>query len=241
MISADKHHANGAEQEALAGKRAIKSYVLRSGRLTTAQSKALESYWQDFVLDYQESPLDLTALFNVTQDTVVEIGFGMGDSLLEMASKNPQLNFIGIEVHRPGIGKLLDGLVKAGVSNVRIINHDASEVMSHCFSDNSLHKLQIYFPDPWHKKRHHKRRLIQPDFINLVTDKLQAEGLLHLATDWQPYAEYMLEVLGGCERLTNLAASGQYMEQTDRPVTKFEKRGLRLGHGVWDLMFKKTN
>ncbi|MBT8147379.1 MAG: tRNA (guanosine(46)-N7)-methyltransferase TrmB, partial [Gammaproteobacteria bacterium] len=170
-------------------KRPIRSYVIRGGRLTSSQRKALETYSAAFVVDYRAQPLDPQSLFENNNPVIVEIGFGMGDSLLTMAVEKPNTNFIGIEVHKPGIGKLLMGMGHQSVSNIRIINHDAKEVMEHCIADSSLDGIQIFFPDPWHKKRHHKRRLIQAEFVNLLTQKLKAGGLLHLATDWQPYAE----------------------------------------------------
>jgi tRNA (guanine-N7-)-methyltransferase len=241
MEPADKPIAEANATDSHKSKRAIRSFVIRSGRPTSAQRRALEKYWSNFVIDYQASPMDLGKVFGNTRETVVEIGFGMGDSLLEMAVANPQLNFLGIEVHKAGIGKLLDGLQKAVIDNVKIINHDASEVIVHCFSAASLSKIQIYFPDPWHKKRHHKRRLIQKAFVALLLEKLKPGGQLHLATDWQPYAEHMLEVLGSFRELKNLSGPARYCEQSDRPTTQFEKRGLRLGHGVWDLLFEKAH
>jgi tRNA (guanine-N7-)-methyltransferase len=226
-----------AEQER--PRRPVRSYVIRSGRLTTAQSQALENHADDFVIDYRPEPIDLARLFGNQHDTIVEIGFGMGDSLLEMAVAHPERNYIGVEVHRPGIGKLLLGINREKLANLRIINHDAREVMEHCFQDRSLAGVQIFFPDPWHKKRHHKRRLIQPDFIRLLVNKLRAGGRLHLATDWQPYAEQMLEVLEDEPDLINLAGPGNFSATGERPPTRFEKRGRKLGHGVWDLQFSR--
>ena len=220
-------------------RRPVRSYVIRGGRLTSSQRKALETYSADFVVDYRPQPLDLQTLFGNNNPVIVEIGFGMGDSLLAMATKVPGKNFIGIEVHKPGIGKLLMGIGKEAVNNVRIIDHDAREVMEHCFSDSSLDGIQIFFPDPWHKKRHHKRRLIQAEFVDLLTHKLKPGGLLHLATDWQPYAEQMLEVLEKQPCLINEAGTGKVSTSSDRPTTKFENRGRRLGHGVWDIQFRR--
>ncbi len=161
----------------------------------------------------------------------------MGDSLLAMAARKSDVNFIGIEVHQPGIGRLLMGIDQEQLQNIRIISHDARDVMEHCFSDGDLHGIQIFFPDPWHKKRHHKRRLIQPEFVALLQRKLEPGGYLHLATDWQPYAEQMLEVMEKISGLVNLAGAGHYANPGDRPATKFEKRGRKLGHDVWDLRF----
>jgi tRNA (guanine-N7-)-methyltransferase len=211
--------------------------VIRGGRLTSSQRKALETHSADFVIDYRPQPLDLVSLFGNHNPVVVEIGFGMGDSLLTMAARMPEVNFIGVEVHPPGIGKLLMGIGQQQLSNVRVISHDARDVMEHCFSDGCLHGIQVFFPDPWHKKRHHKRRLIQAGFVALLQRKLEPGGHLHLATDWQPYAEQMLAVLENTPGLVNLAGAGHYADSGDRPATKFEKRGRRLGHDVWDLRY----
>lgn len=220
-------------------RRSIRSFVVRGGRLTEGQERAIASHRAAFVVDYQPAPLPLAQIFNRAAPVVVEIGFGMGDSLLEMARRDPQRNYLGIEVHRPGIGRLLQGIVREQVSNLRIIQQDASEVMAHCFEPGSLAGIQIFFPDPWHKKKHHKRRLIQPAFVALLADKLAPGARLHLATDWQPYAEHMLAVINGEPRLRNLSPDQGFMAATDRPETKFERRGRRLGHGVWDLLAEK--
>ena len=225
------------DRSSFENRRPIRSYVIRGGRLTSSQRKALDAHSADFVITYRPQPLDLQSLFENNNPVVVEIGFGMGDSLLSMAKNMPRTNFIGIEVHKPGIGKLLMGMESEAVDNIRIINHDAREVMEHCFANGSLDRIQIFFPDPWHKKRHHKRRLIQAEFVELLKCKLKPGGLLHLATDWQPYAEKMLEVLDNNPDLNNEAGAGNYSSPGDRPATKFEKRGLKLGHGVWDLRF----
>jgi len=221
-------------------RRPIRSYVIRGGRLTSSQRKALENYSAEFVIEYRPQPLNPQSLFGNNNPVIVEIGFGMGDSLLTMASTMPENNFIGIEVHKPGIGKLLMGMGRDAVNNIRVINHDAKEVMEHCFEDGSLDGVQIFFPDPWHKKRHHKRRLIQAEFVDLLTQKLKPGGQLHLATDWQPYAEQMLEVLENQDRLVNEAGVGNYSTPGNRPATKFENRGRKLGHGVWDVNFRRA-
>ena len=221
-------------------KRPIRSYVIRGGRLTSSQRKALETYSAEFVVEYTPQILDLQSLFGNNHPVIVEIGFGMGDSLLAMAKNMQDRNFIGIEVHKPGIGKLLMGMEREAVNNIRIINHDAREVLAHCFPASSLERIQIFFPDPWHKKRHHKRRLIQAEFVELLTSKLEAGGLLHLATDWQPYAEQMLELLENNQHLVNEAGRGNFAAPEDRPATKFEKRGVKLGHGVWDLRYNRS-
>ena len=219
--------------------RPIRSYVIRNGRLTASQRKAIESYWQDYGIEYGKGLLELDSVFQDKSDLVLEIGFGMGDSLLEMATVAPSLNFLGIEVHRPGIGKLLHGIARAKLKNLKVINHDAKEVLLNCVRDGSISKIQIFFPDPWHKKRHNKRRLIQDDFIGLLASKLKPNGQLHLATDWEPYAEHMLEVLNRCEVLQNNAGTSLYSSAGERPVTKFEKRGKKLGHRVSDLLYTK--
>lgn len=219
--------------------RPIRSYVIRSGRLTDSQRKALENYSQQHVIEYLGEPIQLDSVFPKKSRLVVEIGFGMGDSLLEMARLNPDSNFIGIEVHLPGVGKLLHGIVEHKLSNLKIICHDAKDVFEHCFADESIDRLQIFFPDPWPKKRHNKRRLIQTDFIEQLLAKLKPGAEIHLATDWQAYAEHMMEVMEGIPGLRNVNGSNTYWADPDRPDTKFERRGKRLGHGVWDLLFGK--
>jgi tRNA (guanine-N7-)-methyltransferase len=222
------------------GPRPIRSFVIRSGRLTSSQRKAMEAYGKDYLIDYQDAPLPIAHVFANQADTVLEIGFGMGDSLLEMAQQSPDKNFLGIEVHLPGIGKVLQGIANAGLQNLQLINYDAKEVLENCIENESFTRIQIYFPDPWHKKRHNKRRLIQPDFVELLMSKLKPAGELHLATDWQPYAEHMLEVLDSNNGLKNSAGAGNYADASQRVQTKFERRGLKLGHGVWDLIFVKA-
>jgi tRNA (guanine-N7-)-methyltransferase len=217
-------------------KRPIRSYVIRSGRLTDSQRKAIDEHWQQYVLEYSGAVLDPSSVFERTSPLVVEIGFGMGDSLLQMAAENPTLNYIGIEVHKPGIGRVLHGIVDQGLSNLRIICHDAKEVMANSFAFGAIDKLQIFFPDPWPKKRHNKRRLVQNEFIQLAASRLRPCGEIHLATDVQAYAEHMLEVMEA-STLSNAMGSQNYWPEPARPVTKFERRGQRLGHGVWDLLF----
>lgn len=220
-------------------RRPIRSYVIRGGRLTTSQQKALEAHSADYVVDFKPEPLNTESLFGNAHPVIVEIGFGMGDSLLTMAKNHPDRNFLGIEVHKPGIGKLLLGIAGDGVANIRIINHDAREVIGRCFVNRSLDGIQVFFPDPWHKKRHNKRRLIQAGFVELLASRLKPGGMLHLATDWEPYAGQMLEVLEANPALINSAGTGNYATPGDRPTTKFEKRGRKLGHGVWDLHFTR--
>jgi tRNA (guanine-N7-)-methyltransferase len=221
--------------------RRIRSYVLRAGRMTEAQQRGFDEGWTRWGIDYRPEVLDLPGLFESPGKRVLEIGFGMGQSLVEMAAAAPDSGFIGIEVHRAGVGKLLHELELRRLQNLRVICHDAVEVLEHMLAPSSLDRIQIYFPDPWHKKRHHKRRLIQPDFAALLTSRLCPGGLLHLATDWEPYAEHMLEVLNVCVGLKNCAEDGRYVPRpAERPSTKFEKRGERLGHGVQDLLYRRT-
>lgn len=218
-------------------KRPIRSYVIRSGRLTDSQRKALDEHWQDYVIEFDKSLLDTEQLFEMKSPLVIEIGFGMGDSLLQMAIDNPDKNYIGIEVHRPGVGKLLHGIAEQQIRNLKIICHDAKEVFEHCFADHSIQRLQIYFPDPWPKKRHNKRRLVQKQFIESLLVKMSAGAEIHMATDVQAYAEHMMEVLESIEQISNANGKNNYWLEADRPDTKFENRGKRLGHGVWDLLF----
>ncbi|AWL10813.1 tRNA (guanine(46)-N(7))-methyltransferase [Saliniradius amylolyticus] len=223
-------------------KRKIRSFVTREGRLTKGQAKALETYWPTMGLEYAQGMQDLTQAFDQEGPVVLEIGFGMGHSLVQMAADAPDTNFIGIEVHRPGVGACLMEAERQDVSNLRIYQHDAVEVLENCIPDASLSRVQIYFPDPWHKKRHHKRRIVQPAFVQTLRKKLKVGGHLHLATDWENYAEHMLEVMQDAEGYQNLSDSSDYVPKPDyRPETKFERRGQRLGHGVWDLLFERVN
>lgn len=219
-------------------KKPIRSYVIRSGRLTDAQRKAIESFWETYVIEFNNTPLDLAALFEKPQKLTVEIGFGMGDSLLEMAKQSPDQNFLGIEVHQPGVGKLLNGIAENQLSNIKLICHDAREILEAGLPEHCIDRLLLFFPDPWHKKRHNKRRLVQTEFIELLLKKLNTAAELHFATDWQAYAEHMMEVLEASPHLENMLGRNNYWPEPDRPITKFEKRGQRLGHGVWDLRFR---
>lgn len=220
--------------------RKIKSYVLRAGRVSNRQQQGLDLWLKDYELVLGDTPWDFSQEFGRTADTLVEIGFGMGASLLTMAVNNPELNYIGIEVHRAGVGSLVADLHDEQVTNVRVAAHDAVEVFQNQLKDNSIAGVQIFFPDPWHKKRHNKRRLIQPEFIQLLTQKIKPGGFIHCATDWQEYAEHMLEVLNNEPALRNQLNEGGYSPRPEsRPLTKFEQRGERLGHGVWDLIFIK--
>ncbi|MFN2329195.1 MAG: tRNA (guanosine(46)-N7)-methyltransferase TrmB [Chromatocurvus sp.] len=223
-------------------RRPIRSFVLRTGRMTEAQQRAFDREWNRWGLDYSPAELDLDAIFAPNMPRVLEIGFGMGQSLVDMAAASPEKGFIGIEVHRPGVGRLLHLVAEQGLGNVRVFCHDAVEVLRDCIAVGALDTVQIFFPDPWHKKRHHKRRLIQPDFVDLLVSRLRPGGFLHLATDWAPYAEHMLQVLSDNRRLQNTADDGTYVPRPDtRPLTRFEQRGTRLGHGVSDLVFTKRH
>jgi tRNA (guanine-N7-)-methyltransferase len=222
-----------------ATRRTIKSYVLRQGRLTRGQQQALDRLWPVYGIDFQVQPIDLASTFGQTAPVILEIGFGNGDSLLQQAKDHPHHNYLGIEVHRPGVGHLLHLVEDAGIRNLRVINHDAVEVLQQQIPDNSLYCIQLFFPDPWHKKRHQKRRIVNAAFIELVHQKLKPGGTFHLATDWEDYAQYMLAEMEQAQGFVNAAGKGNYAKNTNRPATKFEHRGRRLGHGVWDLIYKK--
>lgn len=217
----------------------IRSYVLRAGRVGSGQARALAEIGPQFMLPYRPAVLDLDAVFGRAAPRILEIGFGMGEGLAEIAASHPENDYLGVEVHTPGVGALLKQLGERGLTNVRVIQHDAVEVLSLMLGPASLAGVHIFFPDPWHKKRHHKRRLIQPPLVSLLASRLQPGGYIHLATDWQDYAEQMLVVLGAEPLLANTAADYAPRPET-RPLTKFEQRGLRLGHGVWDLVFRRV-
>ncbi len=224
-------------------RRSIRSFVLRAGRLTASQKTALETLWPVYGIERGTSPLDFDSLFGNSAPVTLEIGYGMGGSLAEMAQAEPHKNFVGIEVHPPGIGNLLKLIQQEKLSNLRLLDDDAVHILKHRIVDSSLERVHLYFPDPWHKKKHHKRRIVQADFVERVADKLTQNGIFHLATDWQDYAEQMVEVVQACPRFQNLSGSSQtpYVDRPKhRPVTKFEKRGIKLGHGVWDLIYKKV-
>ncbi len=220
--------------------RTIRSFVKREGRLTAGQQKALDTQWPDFGIDYNEQQLDLTTLFARDAETVIEIGFGNGDSLWQMAMAQPDKNYIGIEVHRPGVGHLLHLVETSDCKNIRVSNHDAVEVIAQQIPDESIDRFQLFFPDPWHKKKHHKRRIVKESFIQLIAAKLKAGGTFHLATDWEHYAEHMLREMNASPLFINLSEDDTFIPRpAERPLTKFEQRGHRLGHGVWDLMYQK--
>ena len=220
--------------------RSIRSFVIRAGRLTDAQRRALDELWPRFGLEFDAKLLDLDEVFGRKAPRVVEIGFGNGEHLAALAAQHPERDFLGIEVHPPGIGRLLLALTASGLTNVRVSGHDAVEVFETQIPPNSLDEVQILFPDPWHKKRHHKRRLIQAAFVECVARRLKLGGLLRLATDWQPYAEHMREVLDACTLLENVAPGGGFIERTrERAPTRFEQRGERLGHDIRELAYRR--
>lgn len=221
--------------------RRIKSFVLRQGRMSQSQHRSMENNWPKFGLDVEDSLLDLDAVFGREgAPTIVEIGFGMGASLAAMAEANPEQNYIGIEVHRPGVGALLKLVEEKGLTNVRVFNHDAIEVLEKRIPKNSLDAVYLFFPDPWHKKRHNKRRIVQTAFAKALASHIKVGGHFHMATDWEDYAEHMMEVMSAAPDYKNTQPDNQYTPRPDyRPLTKFEARGHRLGHGVWDLIFEK--
>ena len=226
------------EQDNAPHRASVRSFVLRAGRIGPGQQRALDELGPRFVLPYRAEPLDFGATFGRDAPTVLEIGFGMGDATAQIAAALPGTNFIGIEVHAPGVGALLKRIGEMNLTNLRLVQHDAVEVIESMIPPQSLAGVHIYFPDPWHKKRHHKRRLIQPEWVGQLATRLAPGSYLHCATDWQPYAEQMLEVLSAEPTLVNTAAC--YADRPAwRPQTKFESRGLKLGHGVWDLLFRK--
>jgi tRNA (guanine-N7-)-methyltransferase len=218
--------------------RPIRSYVLRAGRMGSGQARALQALSPRFVLPYRPQPLDFAQVFGRQAPVVLEIGFGMGDATAAIAASRPDVDFLGIEVHEAGVGALLRQIGERQLTNLRIVRHDAVEVLEQMVPAASLAGVHVFFPDPWPKKRHHKRRLIQPGFVALLATRLAPGGTLHCATDWEDYALQMLQVLGDCPALENSTA-GFAPRPAPRPPTKFETRGLRLGHGVWDLVFRR--
>lgn len=218
--------------------RRIRSFVVRAGRMGTGQQRALEALGPRYVLPYAPQPIDRERVFGRSAPLVLEIGFGMGDATAQIAQALPGTDFLGVEVHPPGVGALLRRIDEQQLANLRIVQHDAVDVIEHMIAPDSLAGVHIFFPDPWHKKKHHKRRLVQPPFVGRLVTRLAPGGYLHCATDWQPYAEQMLDVLGAEPGLRN-TAEGYAPKPAYRPLTKFENRGLKLGHGVWDLVFTK--
>jgi tRNA (guanine-N7-)-methyltransferase len=216
----------------------IRSFVTRAGRLSTAQARALEELGPRYLIEYAKAPLAYEQAFGRTAPVILEIGFGMGDTTAHIARAMPDKDFIGVEVHTPGVGSLLKQIGEQGITNLRLVQHDAVEVLNQMIPDGSLDGVHVFFPDPWHKARHNKRRLIQGPFVKLLAEKLAPGGYIHCATDWEDYAVQMLEVLGA-EPLLRNTAEGYAPQPAYRPLTKFENRGLKLGHGVWDLVFVK--
>jgi tRNA (guanine-N7-)-methyltransferase len=219
--------------------RPIRSFVVRAGRMGSGQVRALAEWGPRFMLPYEAAPVDFSARFGRSAPRVLEIGFGMGDATAAIAAARPDTDFIGVEVHTPGVGALLKQIGERDLGNLRLVQHDAVEVLRHMVAPASLAGVHVFFPDPWHKKKHNKRRLIQPEFVALLASRLAPGGYLHCATDWAPYAAQMLEVLSAAPGLRNTAA-GYAPRPAYRPLTKFENRGLKLGHGVWDLVFMAT-
>ncbi|MGR9086373.1 MAG: tRNA (guanosine(46)-N7)-methyltransferase TrmB [Gammaproteobacteria bacterium] len=221
--------------------KSIRSFIRRQGRMTQGQQQALDLYWNDFCLD-PESSQDYARVFGRHAPLVFEIGFGNGDSLVQMAAENPEINYIGIEVHRPGVGHLMMKLAASGLRNVRIFCHDAVEILEHRIADGSLDGIHLFFPDPWPKKKHHKRRIVRPGFVRLVVKKLKNGGYFHAATDWQHYAESMLAELAEAKGLVNSSQTRDYCSRPSyRPLTKFEQRGMAQGHPIRDLIFRKES
>lgn len=219
--------------------RAVRSFVARAGRMTTAQERAWRELWPRFGIDDDGGPLDFEALFGREAPRTLEIGFGNGEALVALAAAHPDEDFLGIEVHRPGVGHLMLRAEALGLANLRVASRDAVEILGARVPDGSIDTVLLYFPDPWPKKRHHKRRIVQPAFVELVARKLKSGGRFRLATDWQPYAVHMLEVLSASAAFANESGTGYVPRPDSRPLTRFETRGQRLGHEVWDLSFRK--
>ncbi len=227
-------------REQIDSKRTIRSFVRRVGRITASQQNALDNLFEKYAITNKKTEFNFEEIFGRNAPCVLEIGFGNGSSLAEMAEASPEKNFIGIEVHRPGIGRLLSLVQEKNLSNVRVIDGDAVEILKNNISDQSLAGVQLFFPDPWPKKRHHKRRIVQKEWLDLIERKMAGAGVLHMATDWQNYAEHMLEVLEQHDKYENIVGQGEFSSRPDfRPETKFECRGKNLGHGVWDLLYRK--
>jgi tRNA (guanine-N7-)-methyltransferase len=223
-------------------KREVKSFVRRQRRLTARQENALEVVWPQFGVVISDEKLDLDKIFGRRAKRILEIGFGLGDTLLSMAKKNPDCDYLGIEVHEPGVAAVMLGIIENDLKNIRVIQYDAVKIIHELMPDNVLSRIHLYFPDPWPKKKHHKRRIVQSDFVEILRHKLCDGGVLHFATDWQHYAEHMMTVLSANAGLKNCIGDNQFADNEKlqlRENTKFEKRGVKLGHGVWDLLFKR--
>jgi tRNA (guanine-N7-)-methyltransferase len=220
--------------------RRIRSFVLREGRMTPAQQRAFETHWARFGIDYSGQTQDLDTHFGRHAPHVMEIGFGNGEALAWASEHDLARDYIGVEVHGPGVGRLMNALAARDAGNVRLYKHDAVEVLENELAPGSLAEVRIWFPDPWHKKRHNKRRIVQPEFVALLATRVAPDGLLHLATDWEPYAQHMLEVMEAAPDWRNALGPGQFAEKPAwRIETHFERRGLKLGHGVWDLLYRR--
>lgn len=223
-------------------RRAVRSYVVRSGRVTAGQQRALAELWPKYGMEYASLAADLDQTFGRAAPRMIEIGFGAGEALLAFAQTHPEMDCLGIEVHPPGVGHLLLGAHAADLKNLRILCHDAVDVLRQQIPPASISLLHVFFPDPWPKKRHHKRRLIQPAFVELLARVLAPRGTLRLATDWEPYAAHMREVIDASSAFTNVSADGGFVARAEeRPLTRFERRGQRLGHAVWDLEYRRSD
>ena len=221
-------------------RRTIRSFVVRNGRITEGQNRALENHWPSYGLEYSANPTDWSEVFGREAPLWIEIGYGNGIQTAHLAALYPHINFLGIEIHLPGVGHLLQLADEQKLQNLKLIRHDAVEVLAEAVEENSVDQILLFFPDPWPKKKHHKRRIVQKDFVDLVANKLKPGGRFHLATDWEPYAEWMLETLSACPRLQNLSDTGDFVSAPDyRLLTKFENRGIKKGHKVHDLLFEK--
>ena len=221
-------------------RRPVRSFVRREGRLTSGQARALEELWPRYGIEHGEAPLDFDALYGRSAPRCLEIGFGNGELLLWLAQSHPEVDYLGIEVHRPGVGRLLLGLERLHVGNVRVLCRDAVDVLANRIPRASLDEILLLFPDPWPKKRHHKRRIVQPEFVALVASRLKSGGHFRLATDWEPYAAWMLEVIGASPEFRNAASGGGCVDRPERGATRFERRGQRLGHSVFDFEFRRA-
>lgn len=240
-MSEQKIESQEATEKESFKKRTIRSFVVRGGRMTEGQQKNYDANWAVYGLELENGRVDYLDVFGRESDVVIEVGFGMGASLVEMAKNAPEKDFIGIEVHPPGVAKLMMLAAEEGVTNLRVYCDDAIEVMAKCLPEKTASGFQLFFPDPWHKKKHNKRRIVQPLFAQQVANVLKEGGSFHMATDWQPYAEHMMEVMEAQVNYTNAAGKGEYHPRPEwRPLTKFEQRGERLGHGVWDLIYTKN-
>ena len=241
MTDTPDHDHNHGDTDASHYMRRIRSFVLREGRMTPAQQRAFDEHWARYGIDYSATPHDFVASFGRQAPLVLEIGFGNGEALAWASEHDQARDFIGVEVHGPGVGRLMNALAAREANNVRLYRHDAVEVLQHEIAPGTLAEARIWFPDPWHKKRHNTRRLIQSEFVALLASRMAPHGLLHLATDWQAYAEHMLEVMEAAPDWRNQLGPGQYAEKPEwRIETHFERRGLKLGHGVWDLLYRKS-